>query len=467
MNASEFLRLSCPKCSAGVRASTQHVGKKLKCPKCGGVIKVPGAVEPVVDDDWLNLDEPAPSSSAPAKLTSPTLAAPSSSAGDSWLDGLPPLSDGDWSALSAAGAMDDPFATGSNQPAFDDLPPPSIVAPVLEDYRAKCPTCESVHFVKRSQEGKSIRCSDCLSSFIAPPPPKVVEKKKFDLNKAATFQLAEIQGARNQNEAPGAKSAAALLRAAEDEVADEVDPHHAYENPDVKGWLRGIFGIFTDPAVGAYWLGLSLIGTVPGIIAVFIINPILTISAAVLAVLYLSYVVTIAFEILETVANGQNRVTQWPTFDPGEWFGQGLLTMSAIFLSAMPGAILTVPIFGVSLLSYACILLSIFAMFPFIILSMLDNGSVTMPISGEVTKSVTRCKESWGTLYFSSMLLFGFQFVTMAAITSVAHPAAAVIYGSFSSIGLVFLYFSMIGQLAFAIGQSINGGPSESDNDAV
>lgn len=458
MNASEFLRLSCPKCSAGVRASAQHAGKKLKCPKCGGLIKVPGAVSVVAEDDWLNLDEPAPSSATPVSN------ATTGSTGSSWLDELPPLSTSDLGALSAAGAFNEPITADSSHDGFDDLPPAPLVAPSLEDYRVKCPTCESVHFVKRSQEGKSIRCSDCLTSFIAPPPPKVVEKKKFDLNTAPTFQLAEVQGTRSLHDAPGAKSAAALLRAAEDEVAEEVDPHLAYENPDIKGWLRGIFGIFTDPAVGAYWVGLSLMGAVPGMFAVFIANPMVTISSAVLAVLYLSYVVTIAFEILETVANGQNRVPQWPTFDPAEWFGQGLLTMSALFLSAMPGAILTVPIFGISLIAYACILFSIFAMFPFVILSMLDNGSVTMPISGEVTKSVTRCKESWGILYFSSMLLFGFQFVTMAAITSVGHPAAAVLYGSFSSIGLVFLYFSMIGQLAFAIGQSINAGPNDSDD---
>lgn len=468
LSSNDSIRMQCPKCQAAVRVTSAHAGKRLKCPKCGGVIKVPGnAATDQSNDDWLGFDEPAPQPVVKAG------SAPMNPAESSWLDGLPPLNDADLRALQNAGgfAGADPFgdalpgANGLGVVGKDEderLPEPAEPN-VVKEYRAKCPVCESVHFVKPAQAGKTIHCSDCLSSFVVPPPPKPVLKRTIDIEKAPTFQLAAVEGERNQHDGVQAKSAAELLRAAEDEMANETDPKHEYANPDVSGWFRSTLGIFADPAVAAYWVGLSILMMAPGFLATMLSIKAVMGGSMIITAAFSSLVLTCAFAILEAVANGQNRVDEWPSFNPTEWFGNCFVAIVAAVLSSLPGAIASVPIFGVGIVSFGAVLFSVFALFPFVLLSMLDNGSVTMPVSAEVTKSVTRCKESWGILYFASMLLFGLEFLLMAMLSQVAHPIAALFFGCLLSVGACFIYFAMVGKLAFDIGQSINGGPNDSD----
>lgn len=501
LNATEPLRLRCPKCSAAVRAAASLAGKRVKCPKCGGAIKVPGAAPNAADDDWLSLDDPLPhaasqaapqsrpahgpsgsgssasasagepttpplpgpsrlSASAPRSVASPGPAAPAPAAeanADSdvadWLD--------DWSALDdlPASAATGPPAAGDANPRR--VPPAPAPAPASSEYRAKCPICDAVHYVRPEETGKSIRCGDCYSEFVVPPPPKAVVKAKIDLERAATFRLSEVEGERDPFGAPGAKSAAEYLREAEDaETEDEV--RSRYDDPDVAGWLRGIFGIFTDPSVIGYWLALALLGSIPGVLAVMTGHPLILLGTAVLSLLYSAFVLVCAFAILEAVAGGERRVEDWPIFSPVDWFGPCITTLVALALSALPGVVLAVGIFGNSMASVALILFSIYLMFPFVLLSMLDNGSVLLPASADVTRSVTRCTEAWGTTYFSAALLFFFYFLSLVMLIF-APPFVSVLLGCFFSIGFVFIYFSMIGRLAFSIGQAINAGPDDDE----
>lgn len=361
----------------------------------------------------------------------------------------------DWNGLDelAGSAVTD-------TPAADEAKPVSA-APAPSEYRAKCPICDAMHYVRPKQAGKMIRCGDCYTDFVVPPPPKPVVKAKIDLERAATFRLSEVEGKRDPFGAPGAKSAAEYLREAEDAETEE-EIRSRYDDPDVAGWLRGIFGIFADPSVIGYWLGLALLGSIPGVLAVMTGNPMVLLATAVLSLLYGAFVLVCGFAILEAVAGGERRVDDWPIFSPVDWFGPCVTTLVALALSALPGVMLAVPIFGQSLATVALVLFSIYLMFPFVLLSMLDNGSVLIPVSADVTRSVTRCKEAWGTTYFSAALLFFFYFLTLVALVF-APPVVFVFFGCVFSIGFVFVYFSMIGQLAFAIGQAINAGPDEDE----
>lgn len=494
LNATAPLRMRCPKCSAAVRASATLAGKRVKCPTCGGAIKLPGSVHVVQDDDWLSLDDPLPSSgSAPANseaqvasragrvpASRPPAPAPTPSGDETsdWLDDLPPvseatrsssadqsgladadlppLSDSDWAALDDVGGFD-PHGSAAAERTKSKKNASAAPTEVTE-YRAKCPICDALHYVRPPQAGKSFRCGDCHSDFVVPPPPKPVVKQTFDLERAATFQLSEVVGERDPHGAPGSKSAAEYLREAEDAETEE-EIRSRYDDPDVSAWLRGIFGIFTDPSVACYWLALSLLGTIPGVVAVVIGHPLLLVGSSVLTLLYGAFVLVCGFAILEAVAGGQQRVDEWPAFDPVEWFGPSVTTLLALAISAMPGAVIAVPLFGATLATVGLIMFSVYLMFPFVLLSMLDNDSVFMPVSSDVTRSVSRCKESWGTLYFSAALLFFFYYVAIVVL-SFTPPVVNIFFGCVLSVGLIFIYFSMIGQLAFSIGQSVNAGPA-------
>jgi len=101
---------------------------------------------------------------------------------------------------------------------------------------------------------------------------------------------------------------------------------------------------------------------------------------------------------------------------------------------------------------------ALFLLFPFVLMSMLDSGSVFVPFSAEVTKSVTRCQEQWGVLYLSSGLLFVGMFV-FYLICFFLPPIAAVVFVNFATVAALFTYFSMLGRLAYAIGYAVNAPP--------
>ncbi|XZE55726.1 hypothetical protein SH139x_001750 [Planctomycetaceae bacterium SH139] len=428
----------------------------------------------VVGDDWM--DDlppltPVPSgrgSSSGGSANSGSANSGSASGGGPLDDlGLPGLSPEDLKALGSAGAFDAP-ATPARQAA---RPPADTDDLVLREepestaeYRAKCPVCESVHHVAPKLAGKQMHCGDCHSYFIVPPPPKPVKKVKIDLERAQTFQFSNPVEDRKESVHPGAKSAAAYLQAAEDDTSVEVDPRKEFEPPDVAGWFRETFRVFRDPAVLAYYLGLSLLGALPGVALVITGSPVVLLPGIALGILFISLVLICAFAILEAVANGQDRVDEWPSFNPVEWMGSYFVVFIAFVLSGAPGAIISWLLFSTApLLSLATIMLSLFAFFPFVLLSILDNDSVFAPISTDVTKSVSRCPDAWGTLYFSSMLLFGGLFLLDSFFYALATPVLVAFVLPFLTVSFWFIYFAMLGRLAFSIGQAINGEPRIDD----
>lgn len=526
MNAQPSQTLHCPKCRAAVRARAEHAGKRLKCPKCGGVIKVPGALAVAGDDEqWFSLEEPSLKEDASAETanaealpraepivgdaseTSPAdppsrsrgdqaeAAAAENASTDDWLSDLPPMedsgddssapsagsigdfSDSDLAALQSYGGWEDedsdlsdakgagpgvgpgsPVAAGPPRNGEPPATDPEALRELDEatEYRAKCPVCESMHYVTKRQAGTTIRCDDCYTNFQVPPPPKVKPKTKVRRDDGPSFRLAEVDAKKKSEVAPGSKSAEEYLRAAEDEVLEDTDPHADYETPDLVLWLRETFGIFRDPSVVMYWLVIALIGALPGAVLLMLDSAIVLILFNIVALVYGAMTLVTAFAILEAVANGESRVDEWPTFDVTEWIDQFFLVAVAFVLSSAPGFLLGSLLFGGGLMALAMTMFSQFLFFPYVLLSILDNGSVLMPISSDVTKSVTRCFESWGALYFSAGLLFFGQFVIYVTLALMASQAVMIFVDAFLTVGFVYLYFAMIGRLAYRIGQSVN-----------
>ncbi len=214
--------VQCPQCKTAVTIRDQAAGKRVKCPKCEKVFLAPGiAASSNDDDDWLLLDhETAPTPQPPTGSVAPKTASP--------VVTPPPLSSGDEAALAGydfglddvglgdAGLDDadlDDFTSGveplppvrpSDAPrggegVFDDLPPmrPATAASAAaaedvefeSEYRVKCNICGSILYAKAEQQGKTITCSDCLSSITVPPPPRRKKKSTVNIDNAQTFRL--------------------------------------------------------------------------------------------------------------------------------------------------------------------------------------------------------------------------------------------------------------------------------------
>ncbi|MEM9588178.1 MAG: hypothetical protein AAGA03_12930, partial [Planctomycetota bacterium] len=133
---------------------------------------------------------------------------------------------------------------------------------------------------------------------------------------------------------------------------------------------------------------------------------------------------------------------------------------------AVPAWMIGFMAFGPNIGAVFILMVAIYMLFPFVLLSMMDMRNILMPFSPEVARSVTRCEEAWGATMFSSGVLFFFTFLVYVYASSVSAPAGAVI-SIFASVFSTFTYFSMIGRLAFNIGQSLNDAPMKNDIESI
>ncbi len=484
--------VNCPHCGTSFGVPAASGGSRVACPKCGKQVKIAGAMVPVADDDeWLRLDEdifgePAASSpvkdlsAAAAEDTEPVAIAKSpvqpsgfdgfdnfdlpefqipavipSSSSDSMpgaRDDPPPLSDADLEALQG-------FAGDDNEPAPVKV---TFQAPVSDSYRVKCPICESLTYAKVSQIGKKIRCSDCHSTITVPPPPKPKKIYKPDIEAAKPFAFQDNDDpiAHQRPADPFRKSAADLLRNAESEVADKPDDN--WDVPDMGAWFQSMFGIFRDPAVIGYWVFLSVIASVPTAVAVNYESLVVVIVLFAGGIMFAGVVMAHGFAILQAVANGEKRVSEWPMLDIFAWLGPLFIALAAAGVAAGPVWFGCQFFFGSTLLTVALTMFSLYLFYPFVLLSMLDEQSVFVPFSVEVSKSVTSSSEKWGGFYLTTAILFFVQFLIFLA-AAVMPPMVGAVLAITSGVATTFIYFNVIGRLAYAIGQSVNERPMVND----
>ncbi len=331
------------------------------------------------------------------------------------------------------------------------------------EYRVQCLTCGSQRMVQASQAGKTITCNDCHSPIRVRQPPRVPKKVVIDIENAATFAFEASQvSSSDRRSDPYRKSAQQLL----DEASRVEATVQKYDEdiPSISGWLASIFGIFRDVGVLAHWVALSLVASVPAIIALASEVRVLQIALVPAGIVFGVVVVSCGYAILQSIANGEDKVSEWPVFDPMGWLENLIVVFSAAGFAIIPVYGIAQFVFGQSLITAALTMLSLYTFFPFVLLSMLDANSPLTPFSAEVARSVTRAQEAWGGLYFTAAIMFFALFLTYAVSSTMPSPVAAV-GGIFLTVAMAFVYFAMIGRLAFAIGQEVSEPPKSKTKD--
>ena len=100
-------------------------------------------------------------------------------------------------------------------------------------------------------------------------------------------------------------------------------------------------------------------------------------------------------------------------------------------------------------LLWGCVvMLSVYVLLPIVLLSMIEKDSPFSLYSQDVIKSFERCKEEWGTFFFTSGILFTLYFLVLAGI-----PAAPITGMMF--VGFVFFYARLLGRVVYATGISL------------
>lgn len=476
MAQTESIDVKCPLCARSFAAAPSRAGERVSCPHCQAVVKIAGpSASDADDDDWLRLESDLPPPSAyasdvapsnrPGPVHSDTLdntpfdefdipdLPPAPAMPGASTMAVPPLSEDDLNALSGFSHDED------QSPA-----PVKIVrdAATSDTFRVKCPICESLTYAKLAQVGKNIRCGDCHSTITVPPPPKVKTKYVPDIqaSKAYAFQDGDNSGEHPKPADPFRKSADDYLRDAEASMESEPDDDWAV--PSLKEWFVGVVGIFRDPAVVVYWLVLTTMAAIPAGIAVSFSSSIVVMGLFAGGLMFAAIVVAHGFAILQSVANGERRVSEWPSIDFWEWIGPLFVAVAAVAVSAGPVWVVAQYFRGSTLPTVALTMLSLYFLYPVVLLSMLDEQTVFAPFSANISKSVVRSSEHWGSLYLSSALVFFILFLVFM-IASTMSLVAGTVVSIAATVAGVFIYFGLLGRLAFSIGQAVNAPPMVND----
>lgn len=473
--------LTCPKCSAAVRAGQQMAGSRVRCPSCDNSFKVPGVIAAANDDDdWFDLSEPLdrskPVSTSPRGSAAKPLPKPS---------GQPAADSGvtDFDETDSVGhdSPSDPFASETD--AESDFDPFSIPLPAAEprrsstsiddwlgaddlvpdvlpevpetEFRFPCPICDSAHYAIPSQTGAKIKCGDCTSMIIIPDPPKVVPKYNPPMDTVAPFALRESLHRPDRQDSPFQKSAADLLRSAESAEIDE-DLDKLYENPDVAAWFRDVFAVFANPKIVMQLAILTGICSAALIAWYFVADYGVVVKTAVglPAGIVAGGVLGMRFlAIMQQVFGGEEETPTWPYANTGGPLQQGFMVLAAGVLASLPGQLIGSMLGEPFTLFWGVfVLLSVWGLTPVLLLSMLDNGTVFGPYSKNVIDSFERCMEPWGGMYFSSGLFFFAYFMLLVAPPSGGIVKAVIM--AFGLVALAIIVAPMLGKVALAIVQT-------------
>lgn len=380
-------------------------------------------------------------------------------------DAKPPVKKNALDAIRALGASASNI--GDDSATNTTAAPRAASVEYESEFRVTCKVCGTITYAKAVDSGKTTKCSDCYSEILIPKPPRIRKKPEIDIANAETFSLGQNNSEERKTADPFRKSAADLLAEASRQEEDASPP--VYEDtPNVLEWVNNVFGIFKDPGVIMHWVCLSVAAAIPAALLVSIeqesLQLLLTIGMMIGGLILGGITVSCAFAILLSVANGNDQVEDWPSTDVFQWLDQLTLVLGATGLVAIPMWTICFLTNSTGLLGVALVMFSIYLLLPFILLSMLDMGSVFAPFSPELARSVSKCQEEWGGFYFSSGLLFGLLFLFTAMIWYLP-GSLGIVATTTLCIFTTFAYFGMMGRLAYTIGQSVNAPPKKNDID--
>ncbi|MCA9133074.1 MAG: hypothetical protein KDA45_07955, partial [Planctomycetales bacterium] len=355
-------------------------------------------------------------------------------------------------------------------------PPPLLAAGKKQgapEYRITCKTCGTPQYVALSAKGMRIKCPDCFSQFKVPPPPEGWKPPQASVkpSAAAGMSFAEAEELHQaQMQAKRRARTSRLLEQAEQEVAGSELDRRYDDDFDTATFVQRTFGFFKDPVAMAHVFGFAIIFAGVFALGQFGANStandhfsrgsllLAVIGAPMAALLFALPMLSCGMALLESVANRQRRVADWPGFNLFENAGDMVAISAALLGSMIPGYMLGSWLGGeaegAGRIQIAGMMLSSFALFPVFLLSMLDNGSIFAPLSQSIVRSLTEAAEAWAGYYLKTAVAFSFVMLLWLLLLGKSEGLASIA-GLLLPL-LVFFTCQQIGALADDIGEHLS-----------
>lgn len=169
----------------------------------------------------------------------------------------------------------------------------------------------------------------------------------------------------------------------------------------------------------------------------------------------LAFVTTAMFclTIVQDTANGSERIESWPEMSMYAWFESALYFGAASFIAGLPGALLSgafstlgFPWWLDMLMSPMLLMTSLVILFPPILISMLEAGSVMEPMSLHMLRSFSPLRKFWIQFYLLSLAI-GFVAVVVFHL-AFSFGWLTLVPGAVVLTLIPFLYFRLVGRMA-------------------
>jgi hypothetical protein len=350
-------------------------------------------------------------------------------------------------------------------------------AEVVEDkdpeYRIECKSCGTAQYVRLSNKGMKIKCPDCFTEFRVPPPPAGWADKKKKPKLQLTGEDIPLSAAEDLHHAQTLDSqrsrASRILEKAEQQVSDE-DLDRLYEGDfDTAGFVQRTFGFLKDPVAMAHIAVFAIVFAGVFALGQFTANNLdsaegrgalllAAIGGPVVGLLFALPMLSGGLALIESVANRQTRVTEWPGFNIFDNAADIAAISLALLGALVPGFLLGSWLggegAGAGRIQIAGMMVTTFALFPIFLLSMLDNGSVFAPLSSAVFRSLSEASEAWGGYFLKTLIAFS-GVMTLWFVLLGRNEILAGLAGALLPL-LVFFTCQQIGALADGISEQLS-----------
>lgn len=427
-------RVTCGVCSAQLRVPEGSLDNRFQCPRCGAAVTLAGNTPPRRTDRG-----------------------------------------------------DEPFPTAGSDAAE------------VYEFTVPCPLCGTRLDTTTEQIGRRLRCPDCHSDFavVQPPPSKLrprprgtatvtdgelrirsepnrtvadepwptadawpLSHEAADESSQTGSALMPANGANPFPEDVHKEIAAELLRKASAEAREQ-----ERETPPLPTapFVTRLFLFLQEPfaVATAAMLGASLqVAILAGLSAAAYFNstdPIaqfacvmLFVGTGVSGLLVLLTASTNMLCVLRETSEGRDRIENWPGFNVLESAGDLLYVAASLFYSVLPGFLLG-SLFRSVIDSYwplgIAIGISIYGLFPILLLSGLESGVPFFPVSTVVQGSLIRNSSAWLTFYLLSAPL-ALLVAACLAIQFLAGFLVGVLVGLVTML-LTMVYSRLLGRLTW------------------
>lgn len=464
------VRFGCPSCGARLKTHERPGGGRLRCPECGESVPVPAVeveheeLEPALRDEsadvWIPIECRVCHTRMDARVNQvgQKIACPDCNT----LATVPPPPPRPKKVTLTA-----PKETIGVE-AFTVAPRDVPTGPTTQ---VVCPHCGHRQTLGVDQLGRKQSCAGCFMIFVAASPPPSASAHPDDDGElrlsAPTPRHKPTLPDFDLDVEEEARSAPAEPFASRPELLRPLGPR-----PVLPEWplVSGVFGFPLRSGVWQRWVSSSL-----GLSAVAIL--VSNAHAATrggpgkewaLAVLYsglavfgagLWYIFCPAtlLAIFQDTAAGNDEIESWPD---GPWIDSAFEGLYLVCALASAGVVSAGLWEGLKLVGLDLrIALSLagavaFVSFPVFLLSMIEQGSMLMPVSGPVWGSVLSGWRWWALFLVESLALdfvFGFAIRALLSLLPSAGPLHMLALAISSTLFVAFLiiYFRLLGRLAW------------------